>query len=119
MDEILLWKTIFGDVKHDYKLTPKCIKFNRRFLKVHSYLISSAFTLFIKSDLPGIVMIHELGIGINIFHGSSSCDHMSVFSFANCSNCLLPMLAAAVAQWVRAFVPQAEGLVFEFQPRQT
>ena len=26
---------------------------------------------------------------------------------------------AAVAQWVRAFVPQAEGWVFEFSPRQT
>ena len=27
--------------------------------------------------------------------------------------------AAAVEQWVRAFAPQAEGLVFEFQQRQT
>ena len=27
--------------------------------------------------------------------------------------------AAMAAQWVRAFVPQAEGWVFEFQPRQT
>ena len=27
--------------------------------------------------------------------------------------------AAAVAQWVRAFAPQAEGWVFESQPRQT
>ena len=27
--------------------------------------------------------------------------------------------AAAMAQWVKAFAPQAEGLVFEFQPRQT
>ena len=28
-------------------------------------------------------------------------------------------VSAAVAQWVRAFAPQAEGWVFEFQPRQT
>ena len=27
--------------------------------------------------------------------------------------------AAVVAQWIRAFAPQAEGLVFESQPRQT
>ena len=27
--------------------------------------------------------------------------------------------AAAVAQWVRTFTPQAEGWVFEFQPQQT
>ena len=27
--------------------------------------------------------------------------------------------AAAVAQWVRVFAPQAEGWVFETQPRQT
>ena len=122
MDEVLLWKTIFGDVK----LTPKCIKISTvGDLKVHSYLISSDFTLSVKSDLPVIVMIHVPGIGINIFHGTSSCImswcvvFLSVFSFANCSNCLLPMLAAVVAQWVRAFVPQAEGLLFESQPRQT
>ena len=29
------------------------------------------------------------------------------------------LLTAAVAQWVRALAPQAEGSVFEFQPRQT
>ena len=28
-------------------------------------------------------------------------------------------MTAVVAQWVRAFAPQAEGLVFESQPRQT
>ena len=28
-------------------------------------------------------------------------------------------VSAEVAQWVRAFAPQAEGRVFEFQPRQT
>ena len=27
--------------------------------------------------------------------------------------------AAAVAQWVRAFAPQAKGWMFESQPRQT
>ena len=27
--------------------------------------------------------------------------------------------AAAVAQWVRVFASQAEGWVYEFQPRQT
>ena len=31
---------------------------------------------------------------------------------------ILKDLAAAVAQRVRAFAPQAEGWVFEFQPRQ-
>ena len=29
------------------------------------------------------------------------------------------VFAAALAQWVRAFAPQAEGWVFESQPRQT
>ena len=29
------------------------------------------------------------------------------------------LLAVAVAQWVKAFYPQAKGWVFESQPRQT
>ena len=29
------------------------------------------------------------------------------------------IIAAAVAQWNRAFAPHVEGWVFEFQPRQT
>ena len=28
-------------------------------------------------------------------------------------------IATVVAQWVKAFAQEAEGLVFEFQPRQT
>ena len=42
-----------------------------------------------------------------------------ILSDLNNSKFLRRLWAAAVAQWVRAFAPQAEGCVFESQPQQT
>ena len=51
---------------------------------------------------------------------TSPPTHTSVNNYVDFLNLFINNVTTeAVAQWVKAFAPQAEGWVFEFHPRQT